>query len=279
MGAHFGKGGVLDGLWGMFLSPGKSIFLYAPPLVLALAGYKALVQRHRATAIALAVTAVPPILLSARSTFWAGDWAWGPRYLVFALPALVFPVCLVLERLLERRRRAAFYGAAGLALALGVSVQALGLHFYWDHFIRIAQEARLTWLGNPDRAGASMPDRGGTCDGCFEDMYTIQWLPPFQPIRGHLWLLRHVPFKHDWERAERDAPWHPSTSLKLPIAGSYSRARIDFWWNDYKEHKRAALRIFGSLTFLLIAGAAFFVWGARARPDHPAAARTGGGGA
>src|SRR4029453_16214146 len=128
--------------------------------------------------------------------FWSGDYAWGPRYLVFCVPALMLPLALVVER--GRRLVAA---ALVAALALGVFVQILGSAYYWDHWIRISKEASAAWLGKPNRSGSFPPDRGGVCDACFEDQYAQQWLPPFQPIAGHLWLLRHTPFGDDSKTA------------------------------------------------------------------------------
>jgi hypothetical protein len=91
--------------------------------------------------------------------FWSGDWCWGPRYLLFMVPVLLLPAVLALDHLLGARRRVAVV-AAGSFFAVGLFVQVLGNAFYWDHFIRISQEARSRWLGSPNRAGAASVDRG-----------------------------------------------------------------------------------------------------------------------
>jgi hypothetical protein len=56
--------------------------------------------------------------------------------------------------------------------------------------------------------------------------------------------MTHVPFGHDWVTAEKDAPWHPETTLRLAIGASYPRARIDWWPLDYQHHKLAAFGLF-----------------------------------
>jgi hypothetical protein len=225
----------LVGLWGLLFSPGKSVFLYCPPLVAgALALPWALRSRDRAWFWALLATALPPVYVYTRYVFWSGDWCWGPRYILFVVPPLLVPAVLAFDRALQVRRRVAVL-AASLVLASGIAVQVIGASFYWDHFIRISQEATTHWLGSPNRSGAVSRDRGGMCDPCFEDFYSFNWLPPFSPIEGHVWLLRHVPFDHDWLRAEQDAPWHRYTKLKLTIAGFYPRARVDWWYLDFRK--------------------------------------------
>ncbi len=236
---------VLVGLWGLFLSPGKSVFLYSPPLLLVLPAIGRLWRRWRAVFWALVATVVPSVLLNAKLIYWSGDYAWGPRYLVFAVPVLMLPVCLLIDDVLALaagwRRRAAV-ATLGAVLLAGFCVQGLGNAFYWDHYIRIAKEARVRWLGQPDVSGVYTPMFGGTvCGACFEDIHPIAWLPPFQPIAGHFWLLRHAPFGDDWVKAEADAAWHRYTRLRLNIAESYSRTlgRVDFWLLDYVGDTRA----------------------------------------
>ena len=88
----FWNGGVFAGLWGQLFSPGKSVFLYSPPIVLALMGARRFWRHRPEAALAVALLVGPVVLLYSFYLFWSGDWAWGPRYLVFALPALLLPV-------------------------------------------------------------------------------------------------------------------------------------------------------------------------------------------
>ena len=66
---------ALVGLWGMFLSPGKSIFLYSPPLLVALFGFLRFAKSHRQVVLAMALTIVPGLLIHAQMISWAGDYA------------------------------------------------------------------------------------------------------------------------------------------------------------------------------------------------------------
>jgi hypothetical protein len=261
----FGHGQLSMGLQGLFLSPGTSVFLYSPPLVLALAGIGEAWRRRRFTMVAIAATAVPVILLYGSYAFWQGGWNWGPRYLVFVLPLFLLPLGFLFERMRAAGRRWLLWAAFGVAMVAGGMVQVAGNAFYWDHYIRIAEDARLRWLGTPDRRGSVPPDAGGNCHACFEDMYATNWLPPFSPVAGHFWLLRHVPFDHDWKEAEKDAPWRRFTSLSLDIHAVYPRARIDWWGLDYTGRRGARALLFGAMLLIAAAGAGLWVWELRKR--------------
>jgi hypothetical protein len=179
------------------------------------------------------------VLLYARYLFWSGDWAWGPRYLVFALPVLLLPAAELFRvgaradddvagpRLPARRPGRLATGAIWTALLLGGAVQCLGNAFSWDDFINVSRQAQRGWLGRPDTSGNVLAPY--PCFSCFEEVYPIAWLPPLQPIAGHWWLLRHKLAGDDWQTAESDAPWRRYTTLRLDIKDSYDAAAIDWW--------------------------------------------------
>ena len=228
------------GLWGLFLSPGKSLFLYNPPLVAGLLALpRVLADRHRDWAWAALLTAGPVVLLYGRLLAWHGDWCWGPRYIIFVVPLLLLPAMLWFPHLAAHKLR---LGAATMAVlcTLGVGMQVLGTAFYWDHYLRIDHEARPQWLGHPNRAAAASRDQGGWCDPCLEDLYGLNWLPAFSPISGHAWLLGHVPREHAWDKARLDAPWTRYTRLPVNAANSYGRVRVDWWLLDYWKDRRKA---------------------------------------
>lgn len=231
------------GVYGMFLSPGKSIFLYAPPLLLTLFGLPVLLRKHRDLLLAIFLTVAPVVYVSASLIFWNGDYAWGPRYLVFATPVLLLPGVMVFDEWLQAARgwaRRGLRALLGTVLAAGIFVQVLGSAFYWDLWIRVAFTAAEKWLGKPNTSGSVFMTLGVGCGACFEQMHTLNWLPPFQPIVGHWWLMKHVPFNHDWIRAEADAPWHTYTKLRLDIKDVYPVGRTDWWMLDYVHGHLAA---------------------------------------
>jgi hypothetical protein len=238
---------VLAATWGFLFSPGKSVFLYTPPLVLALLGCVRFWRSQRWSGLAMIATIVPVVLFYGRFPSWSGDWAWGPRYLVFAVPVLLLPCIAFLSGMRWPGR-----SLAVAVLVLGLGVQILGNAFYWDHFLRIVLDVRTKWLGQVNRTGALTVDKGGYCEGCFEDVYPMVWLPPFAPILGHAWLLRHVPFHHDWQRAKLDAPWRRHTRLDIDGKEKWERVRVDHWLYDAERHRVAGWLV---LMFLLGTGA------------------------
>jgi hypothetical protein len=221
----FWRENIFVGLWGQFLSPGKSIFLYAPPLLLAAIGLRRLWTTRREVAIAIGLVVGPVVLLYARYLFWSGDWGWGPRYLVFALPALMIPVAELFPT--ERRLGPPMRAGVAATLVLGIAVQCLGNAFCWDDFINISRQAQQSWLGRPNTTGTVLAPY--PCFSCFEEVYPTEWLPVMQPIEGHFWLLGHRLAGDDWRTAEADAPWKRYTSLPLDIRQSYDAAEIDWW--------------------------------------------------
>lgn len=223
--AYFG-GSVFDGAWGMLLSPNKSALLYSPPLVLALVGLPAALRAKPRLGLAMLAMVVPVFLIYCSYRSWSGDYAWGPRFFAWATPVVLVPIAWVLQAATTRLRKAIVVGV----VAAGICVQLLGNALYWDHFIRIAIDTKNQWLGQPDRSGAYIAARGrGHCDSCFEDTYEILWLPAFQPIRGHWWLVKSLARGDTAEEAQRDAPWRSYTSLAVNLSASYPRARIDWW--------------------------------------------------
>lgn len=227
------KQNVVMGLWGLFLSPGKSLLVYSPPLVLGLAGLTSLWRSRTHDVFVLWLLSLAPVFLHlALLNHWTGDWCWGPRFCVFATPVMMLPAAVLIDGWMQRNLRLAVAPLA-LAASVGLSVQVLGNALYWDHYIRVAKQARIGWLGTPNRTGALNPVVNGECDPCFEDIHPMTWLAPFNPIEGHWWLLQHVLRGDDAATAERDAAWHRYTWVKFRIDESYARARVDWWFLNF----------------------------------------------
>jgi hypothetical protein len=120
----------LTGLYGFLFSPGKSVFIFAPPVILALVGIAGLWRRNRGLATVAILLPLVDLLFFAKYSQWEGGYCVGPRYLV---PALVL-LCLGLGPALAkpqhaepRKSRPRLKAIAIVLLILGAVVQALSL--------------------------------------------------------------------------------------------------------------------------------------------------------
>lgn len=87
-----------EGLLAMLVAPGRSVWIYSPPLVLAALAWNELRRRDPDTAyFVLAVALVRLVLVACRSD-WRGGWGIGPRYLVPIVPFMLLPLIVWLER-------------------------------------------------------------------------------------------------------------------------------------------------------------------------------------
>lgn len=90
---------LLEGLSGLLVSPGKSLFLFAPSLVLVPLGLWLMYRRDLFSGKVAPLLVVAQTLLSLlfNATWWAwtGNFAWGPRLIVPVLPLLAWTLAPV----------------------------------------------------------------------------------------------------------------------------------------------------------------------------------------
>jgi len=112
---------LATGLLGFLVSPGKSVFLFSPPILLAMLGVPRLWRRDRGLGFVAAAAPIVYLLFFATYTQWEGGYCYGPRYLVPALALLGLSIGPALE--------AASRNTCLLAIAMfiaGFFVQAIG---------------------------------------------------------------------------------------------------------------------------------------------------------
>lgn len=114
-------GNIFVGIAGLLFSPGKSIFVYAPLLILSILLFKKFYREHQKEAIYIAALTVLWFLLHARLRSWYGAWGWGPRHFISILPILFLPFAVNLEYLLQKKIlkiSTIFLGSFGFLLSL-----------------------------------------------------------------------------------------------------------------------------------------------------------------
>lgn len=130
---------VQEGLYGLFLSPGKSVLLYAPVVALGLASPFFVEAKHRAIVVLCVTMGLANAVFFARFPYWHGDHSFGPRYLIMSIPFWVVPVGLLLHRAAWRR-------ALGVAAMVGVVVALLGSALYFNQYFHIAERTSVAKL-------------------------------------------------------------------------------------------------------------------------------------
>lgn len=123
----FALSGLLTGLYGVLLSPGRSIFVYSPVLLLAFPGLVSLWRQRRGLALSLAFTIAGYVGMVALWHSWEGGWSWGSRLLTPIIPLAGVAAgagIAWLETRAWRWRRLVW--VALLLCGLGINVLAMG---------------------------------------------------------------------------------------------------------------------------------------------------------
>jgi hypothetical protein len=246
--ADFFGGDLGAALYGFLLSPGKSLFLFSPPLILGVIGVAAAWRRRRAEALLLLGICVVALLVHAKFRIWHGGYCWGPRYLVALTPLLLLLALPWLPEALARGRVRLRRAAVGALLVAGLVVQLLGAAFYWDHYTRILVAVR-------DQTGMARWSEDHLVHGYF--------VPEFSPVLGHYWLL-----KHSWRKdsdLNRDAPWKGLVRGRLRLSDNWQSLRIDFWGLDWLKGRREMVTVGLTTLGILMVGLAASGWGIRRR--------------
>ncbi len=139
-GYHFGSGEgfstpVLEGLWGLLLSPYRGLFWHTPLLIAALVAFFPFARRHLAEAMLIFGLSFVLISLYSRWWMWWGGFAWGPRFLVPLTPFWLLPLAVPLAAIEARwhastaplpRRIMHTLGLSGVGLLL-ITLVSLGV--------------------------------------------------------------------------------------------------------------------------------------------------------
>ncbi len=116
----------LDGLYGLLMSAGKSIFIYSPPILLFFPAIKKFWQTHKEEAIFCCGIPVIYLLFYSKWESWAGGWTWGARH-VFQIHAfLLIPVLALLEDYFKKPSKI-FWATIAFIIGLGIFVQVPGI--------------------------------------------------------------------------------------------------------------------------------------------------------
>jgi hypothetical protein len=170
-----------QGLLGYLFSPGKSLFLYSPVLLLALAAPFVKSPRRADTSWPFVLLAVFVVVYAlVRGELWWGGANWGPRYMVPLTPFLIVAATPVIDLALHGKSRFARVALVLLIILIvaGVAVQIGGIA------VRLSDYDEL--VGKIKEGGP----------------WTLAlWTPYYSPILGHWRLLGVKPPDFAWIQA------------------------------------------------------------------------------
>ncbi|MDJ0736566.1 MAG: hypothetical protein QNJ47_21295 [Nostocaceae cyanobacterium] len=130
-------GNIFLGLSGLLFSPGKSLFVYAPLLVISLILFKKFYREHRKEAIYIIILTVLWFLLHAKLRSWYGAWGWGPRHFVTILPILFIPFAVNFEYIITKTKLRIF---SLLLASFGFILSLSSIISNWHFRIMYAKE-------------------------------------------------------------------------------------------------------------------------------------------
>ena len=236
VGAHATEtGDLVQGLDGLILSTGKSLWLYAPPLFLLPPALMWLWRTQRSEAQLVLVVTAAVLVAAAHLADWHGDPTWGPRRALPLTPLLL----AVVARAYAARPRPRLLA---LLVAAGLWVQVVGLAIAPPLYYGVVDEVRVV-SGAPSWF-AIEPDE-------------CHFMPQFSPIVGHGWLLSHL-VRGD-RHLELQPPFQLLVSTPLKLDDVYARLHIDWIARDWP------LRLTLAWLALLATIAAVAAWTIRRR--------------
>jgi len=214
----------------MLFSPGKSIFLYNPVLLLAVVFSYRFFRRHGAAAIAAGVVVIANFVFYSFYTTWTGDYAWGLR---FAEPVMGFLLLGLLELFAQRRRGWKRY-AVGALVTASVGIQCTSVVYNFN----------LEFLQNPNHC-------------LIPDEYVWQW-GQSHLVKRFENIGRHILGRRDFS----SVPVVRAEPRLLRSNTSEETVRNSYYVNLYPfkaRHMQSAVGVFGVLLALWLMEVTVFV--------------------
>jgi len=228
------------GLYGLLLSSGKSLFLYAPATLLGLLSLKSFAKDHKQDTWLLLGLFLINLLAVAKYRDWGGEGAWGPRYLTLVLPCLILPIA----SLLERGSRAAKRGVVVL-LILGSLIHVGGISVYYGTYYRVIGE---------------FPYQRERNDPLF--LYKARYIPNYSPVWGQFEMAAR-----NWKafvRGEKPILQIAKGEERIPLSEDDREKlsnTLDLWF-AYAYYAGLPLSICLSAVISMVAGATALGWAA-----------------
>jgi hypothetical protein len=236
------------GLWGLFASPGKTFFLYTPVSMLGIACFSRFLKRYPAEGLVFIGICTVYVVPHAMWWAWAGDWAWGPRFLLPITPYFILPIGMFLEEWYEKSflRRVLVVSL----IVFSLWIQVLGVFIHPFSYI----SARSNVVGKY----INLNPTDFTYSWAYGENVFTNFNPIFSHIVGNWWLFKHMILVYDFSS---DAPWKTLGDVPTDPPPWVKNGRtVPFWWpvSIPLQYPQLAMRLYtlAFLNFLVV------LWGA-----------------
>jgi hypothetical protein len=163
---------IFLGSFGILLSPGRSLFVYSPILILAIPGAQLLYKKEKALTLICLWTVLSYVILIASWHSWEGGWSWGSRLLTPIVPILGFLIAPVIESAWGRK--------GDIIVILILALLSLGIQL-----IVLAQDPVITLVNAVIYGGINYN----------ESIFTL----------NHSWLALQINSLQHWKICDLDA--------------------------------------------------------------------------
>lgn len=246
------------GVAGFLISPAKSIFLFAPPSLLAILLMRRFSRRSPALAAAAIVLGVTYLLGMGKISHWHGDWSWGPRYLLPMLPVFCLSLVEVWRPATWRKYRLGILTLLGLGFLIQLAGASVCPRRFFherdmDLGFHMRPESRalyfsLDFMPTADAMAAMPLLIGRTFDGLFNQYSGLD--------RELVALAR----KH---RFEKDPGKRRYWKWLMDRMKSSDNLTLDYWWLHQLliNQRGSVVAIVAPLLLFLVGGASLAgVW-------------------
>ena len=121
---------LLEGAGGLLFSPEKSVFLFAPVIVLVPLALVALWRRRRDTTALMVALFAATFVLAATWHSWMGGWSWGPRLLIPGVAVLLVALAPWIGAHVTRMRVTAGLFALGFVMSFAALIAPTGVQHF-----------------------------------------------------------------------------------------------------------------------------------------------------
>lgn len=175
-------------LYGLVFSSDKSFFVYSPIMLLAVAGIPSAVRAGRLhETVSAFMVFFALLMLHSSWDSWGGGHAWGPRFLVPAVPLLMIPAAYFIRDAAGCRVRKMVLIIIA-AISIGFQFIATSVKFFpnyengyvTDDINRFQDDGRLLQIGRP----RFLPVRAQVSDAARNWSHTISHLKEYGGSRG-----------------------------------------------------------------------------------------------